>query len=84
MMWHQVFGIEVDTAALLSPTHLLLMTGGLLMATALGGLSHGAYPREKAAELSTGAVFLSVLTGVGVSVFAGHRPSVAVHRGRPA
>ena len=34
MMWHQVFGIEVDTAALLSPTHLLLMTGGVLMASA--------------------------------------------------
>jgi hypothetical protein len=33
MIWHQIFGIEQDTAALLSPTHLLLMTGGLLAAT---------------------------------------------------
>ncbi|HZQ84336.1 MAG TPA: hypothetical protein VFA83_05840 [Acidimicrobiales bacterium] len=32
--WHQVFGIERNLAALLSPTHLLLMTGGLLMVTA--------------------------------------------------
>ena len=30
-VWHEVFGIEVDLEALLSPTHLLLMTGGLIM-----------------------------------------------------
>jgi hypothetical protein len=30
MMWHTVFGIEQDVAALLSPTHLLLMLGGML------------------------------------------------------
>ncbi len=29
--WHEVFGIEVDLEALLSPTHLALMIGGLLM-----------------------------------------------------
>ena len=29
--WHQVFGIEVDLEALLSPTHLALMIGGLMM-----------------------------------------------------
>ena len=33
MLWHQVFGIEVDLAALLSPTHLLLLIGGLLLLT---------------------------------------------------
>lgn len=32
-VWHQVFGVEVDIEALLSPTHLLLMTGGLLLTT---------------------------------------------------
>jgi hypothetical protein len=32
--WHQLFGIEVDLSALLSPTHLGLMTGGLLMVSA--------------------------------------------------
>lgn len=31
--WHQAFGVEVDIEALLSPTHLLLMTGGLLLTT---------------------------------------------------
>lgn len=30
-VWHEVFGIEVDLEALLSPTHLALMTGGILM-----------------------------------------------------
>ena len=33
MGWHQVFGIEEDLAALLSPTHLLLLIGGLLLLT---------------------------------------------------
>jgi hypothetical protein len=33
-VWHTLFGIERNVAALLSPTHLLLMTGGALMVTA--------------------------------------------------
>lgn len=32
-IWHEVFGIEVDLEALLSPTHLLLFIGGVLMVT---------------------------------------------------
>ena len=32
-LWHEVFGIEVDLEALLSPTHLLLLVGGFLMVT---------------------------------------------------
>jgi hypothetical protein len=31
--WHQIFGIESSIKALLSPTHLLLMTGGLMALT---------------------------------------------------
>lgn len=31
--WHELVGIEVDIEGLISPTHLLLMTGGLLMVT---------------------------------------------------
>ena len=34
MLWHLTFGIEQDLETLLSPTHLLLMTGGLLMLSA--------------------------------------------------
>jgi hypothetical protein len=33
-VWHEVFGIEADTEALLSPTHLLLFIGGLALTTA--------------------------------------------------
>ena len=32
-MWHTMFGIETGVAALLSPSHLLLLAGGLLMVT---------------------------------------------------
>jgi hypothetical protein len=31
MIWHIIFGIEVDIAALLSPTHLILWLGGTLI-----------------------------------------------------
>ncbi len=30
-IWHEIFGIEVDLEALLSPTHLMLMTGGVIL-----------------------------------------------------
>ena len=33
MLWHTVFGIEVDLEALLSPSHLVLAIGGALMFT---------------------------------------------------
>lgn len=33
LLWHRLLGIEVNLAALVSPTHLLLMTGGLLALT---------------------------------------------------
>ena len=32
LLWHTVFGVEEDLEALLSPTHLILATGGSLMA----------------------------------------------------
>ena len=32
-VWHTMFGVEVGVAALLSPSHLLLLSGGLLMVT---------------------------------------------------
>src|SRR5205823_2058256 len=33
LIWHSLFGFEVDTEALLSPSHLLLATGIALMIT---------------------------------------------------
>ena len=32
-IWHEIFGIEVGVDALLSPTHLMLLTGGILVLT---------------------------------------------------
>lgn len=32
LLWHQLFGVETAVDALVSPTHLLLLTGGLLLA----------------------------------------------------
>ena len=34
MAWHVLFGVEVGVDALLSPTHLVLLTGGVLVLTA--------------------------------------------------
>ena len=33
LVWHEVFGFEVSLEALLSPSHLLLLAGGLLLVT---------------------------------------------------
>ena len=32
-IWHTLFGVEEDTAALLSPTHLALMIAGIVLVT---------------------------------------------------
>ncbi len=32
LVWHEAFGVEANIEALLSPTHLVLLSGGLLMA----------------------------------------------------
>jgi hypothetical protein len=49
-LWHQIFGVEVDLEALLSPTHLLLLIGGFLMVTAPVRAA-AADPTEDAATL---------------------------------
>ncbi len=48
MTWHSFFGFEVDIEALLSPTHLLLATAGVLMV--------GAPIRARGAALTSGGV----------------------------
>ena len=67
-VWHEIFGIEVDLEALLSPTHLALMTGGLLM---LSGPVRFAWERNERAP-SIGAFFptlVSVTLMVAVASF---------------
>jgi hypothetical protein len=54
MVWHEIFGIEVGVEALLSPTHLLLMGGGILMASTPFRMAWGDGPagdRERTASL---------------------------------
>lgn len=63
MLWHIAFGIEVDIAALLSPTHLLLALGGGLI---ISGPIRAAWKREDIpaswAALVSLALLLSLLT----------------------
>ncbi len=46
-LWHSLFGFEVDTEALLSPTHLSLAIGGLLI---ISGPFRAAWERSRAKE----------------------------------
>jgi hypothetical protein len=68
-IWHQIFGIEVDIEALLSPTHLMLLTGGLFM------LSMGARiaaNRDEGRDISLGRFFptlVSLILTSAVAVF---------------
>lgn len=61
LVWHSIFGIEVDVAALLSPTHLLMFTGALLILT---GPFRSAWsdPTDVAASLRSFAPALLSLT----------------------
>lgn len=60
-VWHEIFGIEADIEALLSPTHLGLMTGGILMVT---GPVRSAWrdPSDRASSLRRFAPTLLCLT----------------------
>jgi hypothetical protein len=68
MVWHEVFGIEANVEALLSPTHLLLMIGaGLFVSGPLRSAWYRLDPNESrwAAQLPmvlSTAITLSVLT----------------------
>lgn len=68
MLWHILFGIEVNIEALLSPTHLLLALGGALIVTgpfrAAWGRSEGATPgwASLLPALLSLAMLLSVFT----------------------
>jgi hypothetical protein len=70
LIWHQVFGIEVDIEALLSPTHLILLTGGLLMATGpIASTLRREGGNQSASWSSTGAAVGSVAFMLSVIQF---------------
>jgi len=65
MLWHMAFGVEESLEALLSPTHLILATGGVLMATGpfVAGTREGSQGWKRAAP--------TVFTSVAVLSFVG-------------
>lgn len=88
MAWHVAFGVEAGLDALVSPTHLLLLTGGvLLMASplraAVADAAAGSWPAVVSIAASTALTgfFLSYL-----SVFSdpgGREPLLAIPEGMP-
>ena len=70
MLWHQIFGIEQNIDALLSPTHLLLATALLLMVT--GGLRSWwtqVNPTAKASLLKQLPMIFSVTAALSMLTF---------------
>jgi len=85
-IWHTVFGVEVGVAALLSPSHLLLLTGGLLMVTSpvRSAWSSPALPARAPALALLPALWATALTTAVVlfffqylSAFVSRAPSAA-------
>lgn len=64
--WHEIFGIEVDLAALLSPTHLLLMLGGL--ALGVGAMIDPWRAPDPAAERDLATVSRTTMYAAGLGV----------------
>lgn len=91
MFWHMAFGLEDSVDALLSPTHLILMVGGLLMVTGPLRAAWRAYAPGSApgwAKLGP-AIVATMLAYVIVMMFTQfahpfvNRWAAAWHRGAP-
>lgn len=69
-LWHTLFGVEVDIEALLSPTHLLLATSGVLM---VSGPIRSAWSRPSPAEArgwrALGPLVLSTMLLLSILTF---------------
>jgi hypothetical protein len=64
-LWHEIFGIEVDLEALLSPTHLALMIGGLMML----GIAYRSAEREPTEERADVSLVVTITLGAAVVMF---------------
>jgi hypothetical protein len=69
--WHTVFGVEVGVAALLSPSHLLLLSGALLLMTSpvRSAWSSPDLPARAPAAALLPALWATALTGAVVLFF---------------
>jgi Diguanylate cyclase, GGDEF domain len=70
-VWHTMFGVETGVAALLSPSHLLLLSGGLLMVTSpvRSAWSSPELPARSPAAALLPALWATVLTTTVVLFF---------------
>ncbi|HJW62265.1 MAG TPA: hypothetical protein VJ849_02105, partial [Actinomycetes bacterium] len=84
--WHTMFGVETGVAALLSPSHLLLLSGGLLMVTSpvRSAWSSPDLPARSPARSLLPALWATALTTAVVlfffqylSAFVSRAPSMA-------
>jgi hypothetical protein len=80
--WHQAFGIERGIEALLSPTHLTLMTGGLLLVSAPARLAPSPNSRTVTpttlVSITTSTALIAFFT-MYFSAFRGNVATYAVH-----
>jgi hypothetical protein len=69
MIWHIIFGIEQNTASLLSPTHLILLVGGVLILFSPYRAEWSNFDRKEPRWLDFAPPFLSVVISMGVVCF---------------
>jgi hypothetical protein len=66
LIWHEIFGIEANVEALLSPTHLLLLTGGAIALSApLRTMLRSSAVEVSWKEFLPALLSLTLLTAVG-------------------
>ncbi len=70
LIWHEIFGIEANVEALLSPTHLLLLVGGAIALSApLRRMMRSSATMVSAREFRPALLSLTLLTAVGAFFF---------------
>jgi hypothetical protein len=70
LSWHEIFGVEADVEALLSPTHLLLLLGGAIALSApVRRMMQSSARAVSAREFRPALLSLTLLTAVGAFFF---------------
>jgi hypothetical protein len=70
LIWHEIFGIEANVEALLSPTHLLLLVGGAIALSApLRRLMRSSVTEVDIDEFRPALLSLTLLTALGAFFF---------------
>lgn len=70
LIWHEIFGIEANVEALLSPTHLLLLSGGAIALSApLRRMMRSSATTVSAREFRPALLSLTLLTAIAAFFF---------------